>query len=159
MLRGLQVLVSGTALAAVMIAGAGVAVAQEPAAAQAAPQAPRLTFDGDAALVTLLVKPEKAAEFEQVLNKVKEAMAKSEKPERKSQAAGWTVFKSPQQAQGSVVYYFLIQPVVKGQEYDPVMLINEVFPSEATDMFNKFKEARNPGGGGATMQLVMKMGQ
>lgn len=158
MLRGLQVLVSGTALAAVMIAGADVAAAQEPAA-PAAPQAPRLTFDGETALVTLLVKPDKVADFEQVLNKVKEAMAKSEKPERKEQAAGWSVFKGSQQAQGSVVYYFFISPVVKGQEYDPVMLINEVFPSEATELFNKFKDARNPGGGGATMSLVMKMGQ
>lgn len=155
MLRGLQVLVSGTALAAVMIAGAGVVDAQEPAAA---PQAPRLTFDGDAALVTLLVKPDKTADFEQVLAKVKEAMAKSEKPERKEQAAGWIVYKAPQQVQGSVVYYFLIQTPVKGQEYDPVMLINEVFPSEATELFNKFKESRN-GGASTTLQTVLKMGQ
>lgn len=158
MLRGLQVLVSGTALAAVMIAGAGVALAQEPAAAPAAPQAPRLTFDGDAALVTLLVKPDKTADFELVMNKVKEAMAKSENPARQKQAAGWTVFKAPQQVQGSVVYYFWIQPPVPNEEYDPVMLINEVFPSEATDMFNKFKDSRN-GGATTTLQTVIKMGQ
>jgi hypothetical protein len=154
-------LVSGAALAAVAVAGAGVGVAhaQEPAATPAPPaQAPRLTFDGDAALVTLLVKPDKTADFEAVLAKVKDAMAKSEKPERKEQAAGWTVFKSPQQAQGSVVYYFLIQPVVKGQEYDPVMLINEVFPSEATEQFNKFRDSRN-GGASTPLITVLKMGQ
>jgi hypothetical protein len=157
MLRGLQVLMSGTALAAVMLAGTGVAYAQDPAAAPPA-QAPRLTFDGDAALVTLLVKPDKTADFEQVLEKVKDAMAKSDKPERKAQAAGWTVFKAPQPVQGSVVYYFLIQQPVKGQEYDPVMLINEVFPSEATDLFNKFKESRT-GGASTALTTVMKMGQ
>ena len=108
--------------------------------------------------MTLLVKPDKTADFEAVLQKVKDAMAKSEKPDRKAQAAGWTVFKAPQPVQGSVVYYFLIQPVVKGQEYDPVMLINEVFPSEATELFTKFKESRN-GGASTTLQTVMKMGQ
>ncbi|MCA1583808.1 MAG: hypothetical protein LC791_03200 [Acidobacteria bacterium] len=153
-------------LAAIVLAGAAVAGAQEPAptptpapAAQpATPEAPRLTFEGDTALVTLLVKPDKTTEFESVLAKVKESMMKSEKPERKNQAAGWTVYKVPQPVQGSVVYYFLIQPVVKGQEYDPVMLINEVFPSEATALFNTFKESRN-GGASTTLQTVMKMGQ
>ena len=31
--------------------------------------------------------------------------------------------------------------VVAGEEYDITRIIYEVFPSEATDMFNKYKEA------------------
>jgi hypothetical protein len=126
-------------VAAVMFAGAPRAHAQEPAAKQ--PEAPVLTLEGDAAIITILIKPDKTADFEAVLNKLKESLAKNEKAERKQQAAGWKIFKSTQMAQGNAVYIFLINPVVKGQEYDITRLINEVFPSEVADMFAKYKEA------------------
>jgi hypothetical protein len=162
MVRGFKVYVAGTALAAVWVMGAGVAHAQDPPAAQpqaAEPQKPALTFEGDAAYLMVFVKPDKVADFEMILNRTKEAMAKSEKPERKQQAASWRVFKLPQQAQGSEVYYFFFDPPVAGQEYDPIRLIYEVFPTEATELFTKFKDSRNPGGGGSGLKFVMKMSQ
>lgn len=139
MLRGFQVGVSGMALAAVMLVGAPVAQAQDAAAQQ--PAAPVLALDGEIALITVLIKPDKTADFEMVLNKLKEALAKSEKPERKQQAAGWKVFKSTQLAQGNAVYIMRIEPVVKGQEYDISRLIAEVFPVEVQDLFAKYKDA------------------
>lgn len=150
MLRGVQLFVSGIALAGLMLAGASVAAAQDPApapdpAAQpaqpAAPEPPVLTLDGDAAILTILIKPDKTADFETVLAKLKESLQKSEKPERRQQAAGWKVFKGTQQAQGSAVYVFLIDPVVKGQEYDISRLINEVFPTEVQQIFELYKNA------------------
>jgi hypothetical protein len=141
MLRGFQVFLSGIAVVAMMFVGASFAHAQEPAAQPAAPAAPVLALDGDVALITILIKPDKTADFEMVLNKLKEALAKSEKPERKQQAAGWKVFKSTQMAQGNAVYIMRIDPVIKGQEYDISRLIAEVFPVEVQDLFNKYKEA------------------
>jgi hypothetical protein len=145
MLRGFQVFVSGMALTVVMLAGATAAYAQDPPAAPAAPAAPVLTLDGEVALITILIKPDKTADFELVLSKLKEALAKSDKPERKQQAAGWKVFKSTTTAQGpsgtSAVYVMRIDPVVKGQEYDISRLIAEVFPVEVQELFNKYKEA------------------
>lgn len=138
MLRGVQVFMSGMAVAAVMLVGATAAQAQE---TPAQPAAPVLALDGDAAIVTILIKPDKTADFEAVLNKLKESLAKSEKPERKQQAAGWKVFKSSQMAQGNAVYIFLISPVVKGQEYDLTRLIAEVFPVEVQEVFAKYKDA------------------
>ena len=38
-----------------------------------------------------------------VMGKLKEALAKSEKPERKQQAAGWKIFKSPDPAGANVL--------------------------------------------------------
>ena len=99
MLGGFQVFVSGVALVAVTLAGASTAAAQQPAA-PAEPAKPVLTINSDAAIITLLIKPDKTADFEVVLNKLKEALAKSEKPERKQQAAGWKIFKSTQMAAG-----------------------------------------------------------
>ena len=88
--------------------------AQDPAPeAQAAPQEPQkpvLTLDGDAAVISILIKPDRVADFEEVLAKLKESLQKSENATRRRQAAGWKIFKSPQMAQGSAVYVFVIDP-------------------------------------------------
>ena len=142
MLGGFQVFVSGVALVAVTLAGASTAAAQQPAA-PAEPAKPVLLLDeGDVALISIFIKPDKTADFEVVLNKLKDALAKSEKPERKQQAAGWKIFKGTQPGpSGSVVYVMRIDPVVKGQEYDISRIIAEVFPVEVQELFAKYKEA------------------
>lgn len=134
MLRGFKGLVSGIALAGFTLAAAGVASAQEPAK-------PVLTFDGDATVVIVLIKPDKTADFEAVIAKYKEALGKSDNAKRKEQLASLKVFKSPTAMGGNVPYLFIADPVVKGEEYDITRVIHEVFPSESTDMFNKYKEA------------------
>jgi hypothetical protein len=134
MFRGLQVFVLGIALAGFTLAGAAVASAQEPAK-------PVLTLEGDATVVIVLIKPDKTADFEAVLAKYKEALAKSDKPARKEQLAGLKIYKSPTAMGGNTAYILSVDPVVKGEEYDITRVINEVFPSEVTDMFNKYKEA------------------
>jgi hypothetical protein len=145
---GFKVFVSGAALVAMTFAGASTVTAQEPAAAPAAPQAEKIVFplpqncqDCDVALITVLIKSDKTADFEMVLNKVKEAMAKSEKPERKQQAAGWLVFKSAEPIQGNIAYVMRIDPIVKGAEYDLMRIIAEVFPTEAQEIFPKYRDA------------------
>ena len=155
---GFKVFVSGVALVAVTLVASTV-LAQQPAPAPPASQQPPanqtpatpaapaesakpvLTINSDAAIITLLIKPDKTADFELVLAKLKEALNKSEKPERKQQAAGWKVFKSAQMAQGNAVYIMRIDPVVKGQEYDITRLIAEVFPVEVQEIFAKYKDA------------------
>lgn len=138
MLRGFQVLMSGIVLAGLTLAGAGVALAQEPAKE---PPKPVLTLDGDATVIIVLIKPDKTADFEAVVAKYKEAMSKSDNASRKEQLAGLKIFKSPTAMAGNAAYIFLADPVVKEQEYDITRVIHEVFPSEATDMFNKYKDA------------------
>jgi hypothetical protein len=128
------------ALAASLLAGPAVALAQEPAAAQ--PEKPVLTLDGQAAQITILIKPDQTANFEKVLAKYREALEKNEKPARKQQLAGMTVFKSNQSGpQGNAVYFIVVDPVVANEEYDISRVINEVFPSEVQDLFKLYKEA------------------
>ena len=149
-------LVMCAAVAAVLLVGVP-AYAQEPAA-PAAPAAPVLALDGDAATITILIKPDKTADFEAVLAKVKESLAKSEKPERKQQAASWTVFKANQAVNGNAAYIMFINPVVKGQEYDISRLIAEVFPVEVKEFFEKYKDSF-AGRGITPMTKLMSMGQ
>ena len=134
MLRGLQVFVSGIALAGFTLAGTAVASAQEAAK-------PVLTLEGDAAVMIVLIKPDKTADFEAVIAKYKEALGKSDKPARKEQLAGLKIFKSPTAMGGNTAYVFVADPIVKGEEYDITRVVNEVFPSEVTDIFNKYKES------------------
>lgn len=146
---GFKVFVSGAALVAMTFAGASTATAQEPAAAPAQPPAeekkvfplPQACQDCDVALITVLIKQDRTADFEMVLNKVKEALAKSENPQRKQQAAGWVVFKGAQPYQGNATYIMRIDPIVNGAEYDLMRIIAEVFPVEVQEIFAKYKDA------------------
>ena len=134
MRRGLRVLMIGVGLAVFTLAGATGAAAQDPAK-------PVLPLEGDAAMITILIKPDKTADFEAVLTKYREAFEKSEKAERKQQLAGLKFFKSSQLAQGNAIYYIIADPVVKDQEYDITRVVNEVFPSEVQDIFAKYKDS------------------
>jgi hypothetical protein len=133
MFRGLQVFVSGIALAGLTLAGAAVASAQEA-------QKPVMTLEGDAAVVTILIKPDKTADFESVIAKYKEALEKSENATRKQQLAGMKFFKGPAAAQG-VPYIIIVDPIVKGEEYDITRIITEVFPTEVQAVYQKYKDS------------------
>jgi hypothetical protein len=135
MLRGLQVFVSGIALAGFTLAGAAVASAQE------AKPAPVMTLDGDAAVITILIKPDKTADFESVIEKYKEALSKSDNPIRKQQLAGMRFFKSPTQAQGNAMYIIYVDSVVKAEEYDITRVVTEVFPVEVQAIYQKYKDS------------------
>src|SRR3954469_9253971 len=96
MVLGLVVGLSTTAVIAQQAAPAQQPAQQAPAQqAQAAPTT-RL-FANDGGMILNFIKPDKTADFEAVITKLKEALAKSEKPGRKEQAKSWKVFKSPDQ--------------------------------------------------------------
>ena len=106
--------------------------------------APALTFDGDTALWSIAIKPDKTADFEQIMAKVRDALMKSDKPERKQQAAGWKVVKgATPMKDGNVVYTHVIQPVVKGADYTIMAILYEGFPdpTEQRSMYELYRGA------------------
>ena len=123
------------------------------AAAQAAPTA-RL-FASDAGMVLNFIKADKTADFEAVIGKLKEALHKSEKPERKQQAASWKVFKSPDPAQGgNVLYVFMIDPSVKGADYTVSTILAEAFPTEVQALYKQYAETYASGQNFVNLSLV-----
>jgi len=123
--------------------------------AQAAPKPNALTFDGDTAILTVAIKPDKTADFEQIMKDVSAALMKSEKPERKQQAAGWKVVKSATPMKdGNVVYMHLINPVVKGADYTVLAILYEANPDPTAQraIFEKYRDsfAASLGGGAFT---------
>ena len=114
------------------------------ATASAHAQAQTLTFDGDIALLTVAIKPDKTADFEQIMKDVSAALMKSEKPERKQQAAGWKVVKSATPMKdGNIVYMHVINPVVKGADYTILTILYEANPdpTEQRAIFEKYRDS------------------
>lgn len=100
--------------------------------ARAAEQAAqKLTFDGDAVIQAFSVNPDKVADYEMVMAKLKDALAKSSKPEAKAQAAGWKIFRnSTPNPDGSIVFVHVLDPVVKDADYSILTNAYEAVPAE-----------------------------
>lgn len=121
---------------------------QQPAAQQPAqPAGPTLPMTSDAGLILFTVRAEYdapdpadatkkikangAADFEAYMTKVKDALAKSTKPEYKQMAAGWKLFKGLEGAEpGKILYVAVIDPAVKGVDYDPLKILKEISPTD-----------------------------
>lgn len=127
----------------------------------AAAQAPTTRlFPGDGGMVLNFIKPDKTADFEMVMGKLKEALQKSAKPERKQQAASWKVFKSPDQAAGgNVLYVFMIDPSVKDADYTVSNILAEAFPAEVNDLYTKYAAAYATGQNFVNLSLVADLGK
>ena len=132
--------------------------AQPPAAAAAAPTT--RTFANDGGMVLNFIKPDKTADFEAVVGKLKEALNKSEKPERKQQAASWKVFKSPDPAAGgNVLYVFVIDPSVKGADYTVSTILAEAFPTDVQALYKQYAEAYASGQNFVNLALISDLGK
>jgi hypothetical protein len=154
-------LVAGTLSATIMYAQQP--PAQQPPAqpAQQAQAAPTTrTFPSNAAMVLNFIKPDKTADFEAVIAKLKDGLAKSEKPERKEQAKSWKVFKSPDPAQGgNILYVFIIDPPVKDADYTISNILAEAFPTEVNELYKKYGESYATGMNFVNLALVADLGK
>lgn len=109
---------------------------------EAAQQPTGTVFKAGAGLLFNIVKPEKAADFEAVIGRIKDAMQKTEAPVRKQQAAGWKVFKALEpDPKGNVMYIFVIDPAVKDADYTITQIMGELLPTEAQELYDKIKDA------------------
>lgn len=136
--------------------------ATPPAAAQQAQApAPARVFGSDAGMVLNFIKPDKTADFEAIVAKLKEALAKSEKPERRQQAASWKVFRAVEPgANGSVLYVFDVDPAVKGADYTVSTILAEAFPPEEVNtLYRQYAEAYAAGQNFVNLTLVAALGQ
>jgi hypothetical protein len=133
---------------------------QQPAAQPAPAPAADATFSGQVGMLIVQVKADQTQVYEGLLTKLKESLAKNEKPERKAMAAGWKIYKSPDPAGNVVVYVHIIDPVAAGQNYiETYKLIYETFPTEVADLYAKTKDATVPSGiNRLNLVLVTNMG-
>ena len=117
-------------------------------------------FTSDAGIMISAIKPDKTADFEQIMADVRGALMKSEKPERKQQAAGWKVVKSATPMKdGNVVYMHLITPVVKGADYTILAILYEANPDPTAQraIFEKYRDAFAASLGGGAFTTVLDL--
>jgi hypothetical protein len=141
-----------------MLSAAPVFAQAPPAAApaqQPAAQANPFVFPGDGGVILNFVKADKTADFEMVLGKVKEALGKSEKPDRKQQATGWKLFKASEPGpNGAVIYVFIMDPVVKGADYSVGNILVEGFGAEGQTLYKTYSESFGTPAIGALLHLT-----
>lgn len=134
--------------------------AQQPAApaGQAQQVSNARKFPNDAGMVLNFIKPDKTADFEAVIAKLKEALAT--KPEWKAQAESWKVFKSPDPAGANVLYVFIIDPAVKEADYQISNIIAAALPAaEANEILKKYAECYAQGMNIVNLNLVQNLGK
>jgi hypothetical protein len=137
-------------------ATAAPAAAQPPAAVQ--PATPALAFKSNAGIILSPIKPDQAAVFEEVMAKVKEALAKSADPARKQQATGWTVYKAAEPYQGFTLYVSVLDPTLAGASYNVFELLQESLgDKEARELFERFRNAHVAGHNILNLTTVMSM--
>ena len=132
-------------LSGVLLAGAVLILPafSQSAFAQAAPPQ-KTTYTGDLVLAAYVVNADKVADYEKVMATLKDALAKSPRPEAKQQLAGWKVIKNAMnQPDGSPLYVHIISPVVKDADYSITNLVYEVVtdPMERTNFYNLYRGA------------------
>lgn len=115
-------------------------MAQEHADAPA--HAPAFTMSGDIALWTVAVKPDRTADFERVLARLRHALTHSSNPTRRQQATGWKVIKIEKpMPDGNIAYVHVISPVVKGADYAVLQTLYDELPDERQELYQLYRGA------------------
>ena len=148
------------ALVVGVLSAGSVQAGQAAPAPQATPAPTTRLFPNDGGMVLNFIKADRTADFEMVMGKLKEALQKSAKPERKEQAKGWKVFRSPDPAGANVLYVFIIDPAVKGADYQVSNIITENFSgAEANEILKKYSEAYAQGMNIVNLGLIQDLGK
>jgi len=88
------------------------------------------TFSAPFGLLFNTVRPEKAVDFERLVAAVRAALEASTDPALQAQAKGWRFFKAAEAGpNGSVLYVFVIDPTVPGEDYG----LGRVLSQSSTD--------------------------
>src|ERR1700719_3127178 len=150
--------VTGVIAASTVYAQAQPAAGAQPAAAAQA--STKRVFASDAGMVLNFIKPDKTADFEAVMGKLKEALQKSEHPERKQQAARWKVCKSAEPAGANVLYVFVIDPSVKDADYTVSNILAEAFPTaELNTIYKQYADSYAQGQNITNLNLITNFGK
>ena len=165
--RGVRWLLVGVAASVVIIGGVVSSQAQTSADSSTHQHPPKAAppnayvFASDAGMVLNFIKPDKTADFESVMQKLKGALQKSEKPERQQQAASWKVFRSPEAAQGgNALHVFVFDPAVKGADYTVSNILAEAYePAELNEVFKAYAASYASGQNIVNLTLIAALGQ
>ena len=102
-------------------------------------QNPQRRFAG-AGFVQSVILADKTADFEMVMQKVKEALQMSQNPTRQQQLRGWKVYRVTESGpNNSVIYFMLIDPSARDADYTISTILAEGYPGgEGQELYTAF---------------------
>jgi hypothetical protein len=116
-------------------------------------------FGSDAAIMVKFIKRDRAADFEAIVTRLKQALEQTRSPERRQQAAGWRVFRAVETAtNGDVVYVFAIDRPVRGADYAISKILAEAFPAEAQSLYRRYADSYSAGQNVVNLMLIAALG-
>lgn len=118
-------------------------------------------FSATTGIVLNFIKPDKTADFEAVIAKLREALQSSENPQRKEQAAGWKVYKSAEAGPGgAAVYIYIVDPVIKGADYGVTTILSEAFTDdEQAALLKQYVGSYATGQNFVSLSLIAELGK
>ena len=146
----------GTAISAALVGG--VLLGTSFATRTDAALQPSLTFTDESALLLLYVAADETDDFERVLRAYAEALGSSENDERQRQAAGLKMFRAAEPGpNNTVLYVWLVDPVVAGGNYAVAQVLADEMPGEMQGLYEVYVASLEGGGQQPiNMNLVME---
>ncbi len=119
----------------------GAPPAPAPANVVAPPPVGRV-FAAEQGIIFNAIRPDKVADFETVIAKLRKALETSKDPLRNQQGWSWKIFKATEPGpNGSVLYVFVMDPAVKGADYGVAKILAEAYPLEIMDLYRMYSSA------------------
>jgi hypothetical protein len=103
--------------------------AQTTPAAPAATDAPKVGFKTTAGMLLVQIKPDQTAAFEEMMAKMKPALAAATDANLKQQAS-FKVYKSAEASGGNALYVVVFDPAIPGAEYSFLDMFNKTLTPE-----------------------------
>src|SRR5918994_1580255 len=116
-------------------------------APQDKPAEPKLGFTTPAGIMLVQVKPDQTAAFEELMGKVKSALATTTDAALKAQASSWKIYKAAEGMQGNALYVVVLDPSTAGTEYNPIDVLFKTMTDEqkrapeTQEMFKRYAAA------------------
>ena len=100
------------------------------------------TFEAPAAMIVNFIQPAGADGFEAFTRRLVAALAASADPERRAQAAGWTMYRVRETGtNNNTVFVWLLDPAVANANYAVPQLLNETFPEEVQQLYEGYNQS------------------
>ena len=117
--------------------------AEEEGPAPPEPPIAARTFTAPAALIVNFVQPSGVGSFEALTRRLVAALAESEDPQHRAQAAGWTMYRAVEAAapNNNAVFFWLLDPTAADANYAVPQLLNEMFPDEVQQLYEGYMQA------------------
>ena len=116
--------------------------------AGAAPEKPALAFQNDAGLIIFYIKPDKTADFEDLMNKLKDGAREDGRAGGQAAGRQHEALQEDRAADAQMAIYVLVaDPVVKDVEYWFLPILYKAYPTDAQALLREVagRQGGNPG--------------